>query len=62
MAGGARESDGSEQCEGCGDTNFPLRSIRMWNNEHESLCESCFIDALEDDRVHREDPRLVSQR
>lgn len=52
---------GTEQCEGCRESDdVTLRAIRMWNNEYEMLCKSCFRTALDEDRVHSEDPRLMS--
>lgn len=62
MASDATGTDELDRCEGCGDTDVPLRSIRMWDNKRELLCEHCFIDALGEDRVHCEDERLVSER
>jgi len=49
---------GRDTCEGCGRVETPTRSILMKSGEREDLCESCFVEALEDGRVDPTDPRV----
>lgn len=66
------ESEGPEQdthwkdqdeCQSCGAgrDEAHLRAIKLKSGGRDLLCEGCFADALEDGRVHPDDPRLSDQ-
>lgn len=58
MDKGKARSQGPAPCEGCSEADEPLRDIKIKDGERERLCFTCFIGALEERRVHPEDPRL----
>lgn len=51
-------SDRDGRCESCGTTGAALRSIKLTSGDRSLLCESCFQQALGDNRVHPGDARV----
>lgn len=50
------------ECESCGDSEVPIRSIKMKEGGRERLCEECFEAAADVGKVDPSDPRLQTRR
>jgi hypothetical protein len=45
-------------CESCGQSDVPLRRIKIRDGGRELLCQSCFLKPVENNRVDPSDPRI----
>jgi hypothetical protein len=47
-----------DACERCGDSDVPLRAIKMREGRRRLLCIDCFFDAEQNGEVDPDDPRI----